>query len=204
MFELYKNFLNKTFRDAQRHHLIAALAPFFPEEKAEVLDIGAGNGEFAALLQKAMPSLSIQGCEVTDRGKSFIPMTYYDGKRVPFADKSFDYAMVINMLHHTADPRIVLKEAARVSRKGIIIKDHYANNRFDYYNLLAMEYMNPGFRQIMQLPLHFYSEKEWSLIFAECSLVPQYSTCRFPSYGCFWDIFFGRKMHFIGKYSCTA
>jgi hypothetical protein len=72
--------------------------------------------------------------------------------------------------------------------------------KFDYANLYAMEYMNPNFREIMKLPLRFYSSKEWGGIFEEVGLTCEIVNSNFASYGKFWDIFFGRKMHFVGKY----
>lgn len=201
IFNAYKKLMNATFRDAQRRNLINALKEVLPTESAEILDIGAGNGEFSWMIQQAMPNLQIRGIEVIERGDPFIPITLYDGNRIPFHDRAFDYAMIINMLHHTASPSDVLKEAIRVSRKGIIIKDHYAGNWLDYYTLVGMEYMNPNARALMKMPLHFYSQKEWYAIFESLDLVCEAQTSRFISYGRFWDILFGRHMHFVGRYS---
>ena len=200
MFNAYKNYMNRTFRDAQRHNLIGAIAPLFPTEQSSVIDIGCGNGEFASMLQEKRPNLTVQGCEVIDRGHLYVPITYFDGITLPFADNSFDYAMMINMLHHTDSPEAILREAIRVSRKGLIIKDHYANNMVDRANLHAMEYMNPNFREIMKLPLRFYSSGEWDSIMSKLGLTSDVINTDFVSYGRFWDLFFGRNMHFVGRY----
>jgi ubiquinone/menaquinone biosynthesis C-methylase UbiE len=200
MFRLYKKLMNATFRDAQRRNLINVLKPLFPTEPAKVLDIGTGDGEFAWIMQQAMPNLSMHGVDVIDRGTPFIPITLYDGHHLPFVDDSFDYVTIINMLHHTASPQETLKEAIRVSRKGIIIKEHYADNWLDYYTLLGMEYLNPNARKLMEMPLRFYSQKEWNAIFKSLGLVCESEASRFVSYSRFWDIFFGRHMHFVGRY----
>ena len=196
----YKEFMNKTFRAPQRKYLIAAFKEFFPPENATVLDIGAGNGEFTRILQNAMPQLTFTGVEVMERGEPQIPITIYDGNKIPFEDKSFDYAILINMLHHTPDPKAVMIDALRVSRKGIIIKDHYANNWFDYATLKGMEYANPNAKTLLERPLRFLSRKEWEEKFRELGVERLAYNDKFTSYGKFWDIFFGRKMHFIGKY----
>lgn len=200
LFNLYKKILNSTFRESQRRNLLNALKQFFPTEPATILDIGTGNGEFARMIQQEVPHLSISGVDVIDRGTPLIPITLYNGERLPFDDAHFDYAMIINMLHHTAKPKEVLKEALRVSRKGVIIKDHYADNALDYYTLLAMEHLNANARQLMSMPLHFYSSKEWNELFDSLNLVCEKQTSKFISYGRLWDILFGRNMHFIGRY----
>ena len=41
-------------------------------------------------------------------------VTYYDGGKVPFEDASFDGAICIEVLEHTADPQGLLAEIARV------------------------------------------------------------------------------------------
>src|SRR5688572_21494939 len=118
MLKYYKKFMNKTFRETQRVNLIEAMRDFFPAEKSTVLDIGAGNGEFSLMVQNYISQLTFSGVEVLNRGEPQIPITYYDGDKIPFADKSFDYVTMINMLHHTPDPKAVILEGLRVSRNG--------------------------------------------------------------------------------------
>jgi len=204
MLKFYKTFLNRTFRESQRNYMVVALKQFFPAEKATILDIGTGNGEFAYILQQNFPQLSFTGAEVMERGEPQIPITIYDGDVLPFAAKSFDYAILVNMLHHTPDPGALMREAFRVSRRGIIIKDHYADNWFDYATLMAMEYANPNAKALLQRPLTFYSRKQWQSIFAEVNAKCEAYDDKFISYGWWWDILFGRKMHFIGRYSQTG
>lgn len=200
MFQSYKNFLNHTFRSAQRRYLVLTLKDFLPDESAMVLDIGTANGEFALMIKQTIPNLTFIGVDIMERGTPHIPTVICDGANMPFADHDFDYALLINMLHHTDDPKALLKEALRVSRKGVIIKDHYANNWFDYVTLLAMEYANPNSRALLQRPLRFYSKKAWDALFAELGLTCDAYTDRFTSYSRFWDMLFGRNMHFIGRY----
>jgi ubiquinone/menaquinone biosynthesis C-methylase UbiE len=146
------------------------------------------------------PNLRIKGVETLAPVDSFIEQSTYDGIRLPFADKSFDYAMLINVLHHTDDPFVTLMEANRVARRAVVLKDHYANNRFDYYNLVAMETVGNAFSGIHQ-PYRFLSEKEWDQLFRRAKLRQEKLLTRFVSYNRFFDLFLGRNLHFVALLS---
>jgi len=49
------------------------------------------------------------------------------GDALPFADNSFDAVCEFAILHHVAEPQVVISEMLRVARKAIIISD---SNRF--------------------------------------------------------------------------
>ena len=51
----------------------------------------------------------------------------YDGKKLPFEHRNFDVALLITMLHHTPDPKAILKEALRVAPKLIVMEDIFTN-----------------------------------------------------------------------------
>jgi 2-polyprenyl-3-methyl-5-hydroxy-6-metoxy-1,4-benzoquinol methylase len=91
---------------------------------ASVLDVGCGDGSIAKLVLGERPDISIHGIDVLVRGILQIPVVQYDGKRIPHPDKSFDTVTFIDVLHHADDPLALLKDARRVARKCIIIKDH--------------------------------------------------------------------------------
>src|SRR5262249_12702715 len=78
-----------------------------------LLDIGCGDGSIDLLVQQANPSLSVRGVDVLVRPAAKIPVDRFDGCRLPFDDKSFDAVMCIDVLHHTEDPTILMREAKR-------------------------------------------------------------------------------------------
>ncbi len=49
----------------------------------------------------------------------------YDGKHLPFPDQSFDASLLLMVLHHTPDPKIVFSEAARVGKELVVIETIY-------------------------------------------------------------------------------
>src|SRR2546423_14316210 len=99
---------------------LSALLP----ANGQVLDVGFGDGLLAALMQKGKPNVVITGIDVLVRDHTYIPVVKFDGTTIPFPDRSFDTLVFVDVLHHTDDPVLLLREAARVARKTIVIKDH--------------------------------------------------------------------------------
>jgi hypothetical protein len=89
-----------------------------------VLEIGAGEG---AVLQRLADSgfgqrhyaleISASGVEcVRDRKiASLVECRQFDGYAVPYADGTFDLAILTHVLEHVEHPRLLLNEAARVA-----------------------------------------------------------------------------------------
>ncbi len=85
----------------------------------ELVDIGGGTGNYAlALAREAWQPV------VVDRSAQMLEQAAGKGletiranaTRLPFADESFDAAMLVSMLHHVDDPAQALAEAKRVLR----------------------------------------------------------------------------------------
>ncbi len=92
---------------------------------ARVLDIGCGFGHLGrALMDASNGQVQVEGLESVKRGNELIPITAYEGTRIPFPDGTFDAVIVADVLHHDHDQERLLREAARVSRNLVIIKDH--------------------------------------------------------------------------------
>lgn len=91
-----------------------------------VLDVGPGNCVVWQSLEAE--HFRVTAVDVSDKSlvDGLAPMLY-DGVRLPFADKSFDTAMLLTVLHHCADPDRILAEAARVAASLIVIEEVYSN-----------------------------------------------------------------------------
>jgi ubiquinone/menaquinone biosynthesis C-methylase UbiE len=107
------------------------------------LDVGAGSGELlrvtALWAREKKLKASLVGVELNERsaqaiiGESTefpeISSAQANGLRLPFADKSFDFAIQSLTLHHFDDEGAVklLREMARVVRRGLFIIDLHRN-----------------------------------------------------------------------------
>ncbi len=90
----------------------------------KIIDIGCGTGHVADLLTKH--GKEITPVDVSDKSwvRTIKPIIY-DGKRLPFTDQLFDTSLLLMVLHHTSDPKVVFLEAARVGKELIVIETVY-------------------------------------------------------------------------------
>ncbi len=148
--------------------LSRALAKAIPG-RGKVLDIGCGDGQLALALMRLRPDLKIEGVDVVPRPKTLIPVAQYDGVKLPFEDKSFDYVTIVDVLHHTNDPSVVLAEASRVARHGVVIKDHLREGFLANATLSIMDWFG-NFGDGVPLPYNFLSRSEWQGAFFKSKL----------------------------------
>ncbi len=99
------------------------LAQMLPPN-ATVLDVGCGDGSIDRLIGERRPDVTISGVDLIVRPRTHIPVTAFDGKRIPFEDGAFDIVMFVDVLHHTDDLETLLREARRVARRAVVLKDH--------------------------------------------------------------------------------
>src|SRR5437868_616556 len=108
-----------------------------------VLDVGAGSGELLRMIAKwtraTNRNASLVGLELNERSAQAIldesreypeiASLRGDGFRLPFPDRSFDYAIQSLTLHHfdNAGAIDIVREMARVSARGIFVIDLHRN-----------------------------------------------------------------------------
>lgn len=171
------------------------LLPYIPTN-ASILDVGCGDGSLAQSLKKKLPNIQITGIDTLKRENEKIKVILYDGKNIPFESESFDYLMLITVLHHCDDYLPVLKEAKRVAKKGIIIFDHQYKNRFEYLMLCLIDI--PGNIPFgVYTPFNFKTRKQWLDMFNNLNLLETKHSDKVYLFGKFFNFLFGRKMHFV-------
>jgi SAM-dependent methyltransferase len=162
---------------------------------ATVLDVGAGSGDMAVAILASKPSLRFEGVDVLVRPNTAIPVKQYDGHHLPYGDSMFDYAILVDVLHHTDDPAAVLAEVGRVARR-IIIKDHYRNGLLAGARLRFMDWVGNAAHGV-RLPYNYLSRAEWSRIWAGGGFKVLDVDETFQLYPLPLDLIFGRGLHFI-------
>jgi SAM-dependent methyltransferase len=138
-----------------------------------IIDIGAGDGFLGAILERYRPETCVVGVETHIRQlrRSDFKMVKFDGLAAPFADKSFDYALLCNVLHHADDQAAVLREALRLARRAVIIKDHLAETRYQHSQLAVLDVL--GNRRFGASTVGRYlSADGWSALFGAAGARP--------------------------------
>lgn len=177
--------------------LAAEIAAAIPTG-GSVLDLGAGDGSIAAAVMAARPDLTIRGVDVMLRPVRRIEVALYDGKRLPFADQSFDYVTIVDVLHHTEDPAEVLAEAARVARLGVVVKDHRREGLLAGPTLRVMDWVGNRGHDVV-LPYNYLSDAEWDLAFRRAGLSRASETRQLGLYPALFGWVFDRGLHFIAR-----
>jgi SAM-dependent methyltransferase len=176
------------------------LAEMIPAGPGRMLDLGAGDGSIALRVAAQHPGLEVEGVDVLLRPVRHIPVTEYDGTTLPFENDSFDWVTIVDVLHHTDDPAVVLAEAARVAKRGVLVKDHLREGMLAGPTLRAMDWVgNRGHG--VRLPYNYLTETEWSRVLDRCGLVARERRTVLGLYPIPLDPVFGRRLHFIARYA---
>jgi len=86
--------------------------------RGRLLDVGPGESPWRDLL----PQGEFIGVDADMSGEFGMrhqsEITYYDGKRLPYDDNSFDHVLCTEVLEHVTDPSASLTDLSRVLREG--------------------------------------------------------------------------------------
>ena len=163
---------------------------------ARLLDVGCGDGRLGALIRNAVPDLQIEGVEVLARNGCSIPCRAFDGSHLPFPDSSFDVCLFVDVLHHMRDPLPLLLDACRVSRKFLLIKDHFAETTLDHWTLRFMDWVSNRPHGVT-LPYAYLSASEWNELYSRLGLTVERTQADVRLYPPPFSGIFGRNLHFI-------
>jgi len=150
--------------------LLKDLATLLPSGSCRVLDIGAGSGLVAEMIASMFSGKSVVAVDVVSRVLPTVrvPFHTFDGRTLPFENRSFDCALLSNVLHHVAvDERgPLLRETLRVTGGGpIVIKDHLAESGVDHLELAVLDFIgNAPFGGMVTA--QYLSGRDWDELLA--------------------------------------
>jgi SAM-dependent methyltransferase len=177
--------------------LAEAAARLLPSD-LDVLDIGCGDGRVGAEVARLRPDLTVAGAEVLPREGCRIPVTAFDGRRLPFADGQFGAALIVDVLHHTDEPAVLLREAVRVAREVVVLKDHFCEGWLDRATLRFMDEVGNR-RHGVALPNNYIGRAQWEELWGDCHLAVEASDPLPRLYPFPADLVFGRRLHFFAR-----
>ena len=106
------------------------------------IEIGSGPGSVLDVMRRQ--NYRVYGLDIRDTSfREDLRPVLYDGHTMPFHHKAFDTALLPTILHHTPDPDHIIMEAARISKRVIIIEDVYEGR--------VMEWLTKRFDSLMNL-----------------------------------------------------
>lgn len=129
---------HRTIHVPRVQRIVDALAEQIGQAES-LLDVGCGDGTMAHSLAAAVGAQRVEGVDTAVRAAVAIEAVPYDGRRLPFASRSFEIVMLSDVLHHAERPDAVLRESLRVARRAVALKDHLCLGRLSRLVLLAMD-----------------------------------------------------------------
>jgi SAM-dependent methyltransferase len=187
---------HRAFVFERRARVLAEMLAAQIPQRASVLDIGCGDGTIGSLIAQLRPDIAIQGVEFLVRPDCKIACHAFDGSSLPFPDASFDVCLLVDVLHHTQDPAILLGEAVRVSGSFVLLKDHLDENFLDDATLRFMDWVGNRPHGVV-LPYNYQSRREWAQHFSRCGLEETNWTTKVPLYPRPFSLLVGRGLHFV-------
>jgi SAM-dependent methyltransferase len=162
------------------------------------LDVGCGDGRLAHGILQKRRDVEIRGVDVLVRTHTQIPVDRFDGQAIPYGDAGVDVVMCVDVLHHTQDPMVLLREAARIARTAIVIKDHLCDGLFAGPTLRLMDRVGNA-RHGVALPYSYWPRQRWLQAFRTLGLtIAAWMTdLRLYPQPASW--IFDRSLHFISR-----
>lgn len=163
--KLIRNFIFNNFSKSWARGKYNRIKNFLDQDDL-LLDLGAGKCALSWKLRQEgynTTPVDVQNLSFCSEIEPII----YDGKKLPFADNSFDKILLLTVLHHIPQPETVIKEALRTADELIIIEDVYSNPLQKYLTFFADSLFNFEF---IGHPHSNKTEKEWQKLFDDLGL----------------------------------
>ena len=174
------------------------IAAMIPQGVRTVLDVGCGDGTLARAIMQIRPELDIAGVEIRARPQTAIPVREFDGRVLPFADRSYDLVMMVDVLHHAEEPTFLIRETARVAARAVIIKDHLTGAWLSQERLRLMDWVG-NIGHGVPLRYAYWSPDQWRDAFSHTGLSEVERRDRLGLYRAPLRWLFERRLHFVSR-----
>ena len=174
--------------------LVEVLGDCIPRGES-LLDVGCGGGALGGALVD-VKGLEVRGLETNVREGCPIPVDAYDGETIPQGDNSVDNVLLADVLHHEESPAHLLREAARVARNRVIVKDHKTGSPLSWPRIALIDWAaNAGYgvRCLFRYP----TLTGWHDLFMECDLSIQEERASLDLYPPLLNLFFGKRLQYL-------
>jgi hypothetical protein len=106
--------------------------------------------------------------------------------------------MFVDVLHHTEDPNHLLREAVRVARQGLLIKDHTLTGFLASPTLRLMDRVGNQ-RHGVALPYNYWTQQQWLQSIESLSLKIGAWKSKLGLYAPPANWLFDRSLHFVAR-----
>lgn len=142
-----------------RHHLVKGISRYADKMQGIMLDFGCGSKPYKSLFSvEKYIGLDFEGAGHSHAGEQID--YFYDGKKIPFEDNTFDSVFTSEVLEHVFNLPQILPEINRVMKKDAIIlitcpfaiAEHETPVDFARYSSFGLRHMmeENGFEVIVQ------------------------------------------------------
>jgi SAM-dependent methyltransferase len=132
------------------------------------------------------------------RPQTLIPVVPFDGRTIPYPAGAFDVVMFVDVLHHTEDPIVLLREAKRVARQAIVIKDHTKDGVLSGPTLRFMDWVGNSHHGVV-LPYNYWTQNQWEQAMTDLQLAAATWNADVGLYPWPANHLFDRSLHFVAK-----
>jgi len=164
-----------------------------------VLDIGCGSGMLgdAVLKHRGCPQgVVYRGLERQVRGGEPIEVIEHTSGPLPFPDHAFDVVILADVLHHEEQEAFLLGEAARLSKRWVIVKDHKPEGFLGFWRICFLDWAANNPYDVKCL-YRYHTTREWHALFAELGLTPVEEDTSIDLYPQLFNLIFGRRLQYF-------
>jgi len=174
------------------------IGEMIPSGVTTMLDIGCGDGTLARSIVERRPEIRATGVEIRARPWTAIPVQEFDGRNLPFADRSHDVAVLCDVLHHADDAPSLIREARRVASRAVIVKDHLTGAWLSHERLRLMDWAG-NIGHGVPLRYAYWSPEQWHAAFRDAGLREVDRRERLGLYAPGLRWMFERRLHFVSR-----